>query len=93
MTVVQEHGRLSPSATDQMSVAAVKNAEVFVLESTPGYSSALIWQTGDVVVALSCECSLTTLESVAEEFPSASDPGFADRLAEGFSALADAVHP
>ncbi len=93
VTVVQEHGHLSSSATAQMSVAAVKNAEVFVVESIPGYSSTVVWQTGDVVVALSCECSLTTLESVAEEFPSASDPGFADRVAQGFSTLAGAVHP
>lgn len=93
VTVIQEHGRLSPGATAQMPAAAVKNAEVYVVESEPGYSSTVVWQTGDVVVALSCECSLTTLESVAEEFPSASDPGFADRIAEGFSTLAGAVHP
>jgi len=75
-----------------MPSADVKRADVYVVESDP-YSSTVVWQTGDVVVALSCECSLTTLESVAEEFPSASDPGFVDRVAEGFSALADAVHP
>lgn len=93
VTVVQEHGRLSPQFTERMPMADVKNAEVYVVESEPGYSSTVVWQTGDVVVALSCECALTTLESVAGEFPSASDPGFADRIADGFSALADAVHP
>ena len=93
VAVAQQHGRLSPTATAQMAVASVKNADVYIVASEPGPSSTVVWQTGDVVVALSCECSLTTLESVAEEFPSAADPGFADRVAEGFSALADAVHP
>ena len=92
VTVVQEHGHLSPNATAHMSRADVKGAEVYVVENE-GYSPMVVWQTGDVVVALSCECSLTTLESVAEEFPSASDPGFADRVSQGFSTLADAVHP
>ncbi|NYI42254.1 anti-sigma factor family protein [Demequina lutea] len=92
VTVVQQHGYLSQNATAQMPRADVKNAEVYVVENE-GYSPMVVWQTGDVVVAMSCECSLTTLESVAEEFPSASDPGFADRVAHGFSTLASAVHP
>ena len=92
VTVIQEHGRLAPRATSQMPAASVKKADVYVVASDPGFASTVVWQTGDVVVALSCECSLTTLESVAEEFPSAADPGFADRIAEGFSTLADAVH-
>jgi len=92
VTVKQAHGHLLPSEIAYMPSADVKRADVYVVESDP-YSSAVVWQTGDVVVALSCECSLTTLESVAEEFPSASDPGFVDRIEEGFSALADAVHP
>lgn len=92
VTVVQEHGHLSPDATATMPRADVKGAEVYVVENE-GYSPMVVWQTGDVVVALSCECSLTTLESVAEKFPSASDPGFADRVSHGFSTLADAVHP
>ena len=92
VTVVQEHGHLSPNATAQMPRADVKGAEVYVVENE-GYSPMVVWQTGDVVVALSCECSLTTLESVAEEFPSAADPGFADRITHGLSTLADAVHP
>lgn len=92
VTVKQAHGHLSQSETASMPSADVKRADVFVVESNP-HSSTVVWQTGDVVVALSCECSLTTLESVAEEFPSASDPGFVDRVTEGLSALADAVHP
>jgi anti-sigma factor RsiW len=90
VTVMQEHGYLSESATARMPRAEVKRAEVYVVENE-GHSPMVVWQTGDVVVALSCECSLTTLESVAEEFPSASDPGFADRVVQGFSTLASAV--
>lgn len=91
VTVMQQHGYLSQSATAQMPRANVKRAQVFVVENE-SYSPMVVWQTGDVVVALSCECSLTTLESVAEKFPSASDPGFADRVSQGFSTLASAVH-
>lgn len=91
VTVMQEHGYLSENATAQMPRADVKRAEVYVVENE-GFSPTVVWQTGDVVVALSCECSLTTLESVAEEFPSASDPSFADRVVQGFSTLASAVH-
>ena len=91
VTVMQQHGYLSQGATAQMARADVKRAQVYVVENE-GHSPMVVWQTGDVVVALSCECSLTTLESVAEKFPSASDPGFADRVVQGFSTLAGSVH-
>lgn len=89
VTVVQQHGRLDPHLVAQLPLANVKHADVYVVNS--GYSSTVVWQTGDVVVALSCECSLPTLESVAEEFPSGSDPGFVDRVANGFRSFADAL--
>jgi len=89
VTVVQQHGRLTSRVTDELPLANVQHADVYVVES--GYSSTVVWQTGDVVVALSCECSLPTLEAVAEDFPSGSDPGFVDRVADGFSTFADAL--
>jgi len=93
VNVVQTHGRLSASETALMPSAHVEGANVYIVEAGSGYSSTVVWQTGDVVVALSCECSLTTLESAAREFPSASGPGFVDRVTRGFSTFAGALHP
>jgi anti-sigma factor RsiW len=87
--VVQQHGHLVSSRVEQMPHARVDAADVYVVES--GTSSTVVWQTGDVVVALSCECSLPTLEAVAAEFPAGTDPGFVDRVSEGFSTFADAL--
>lgn len=87
--VVQQHGHLVSSLVEQMPPANVDGADVYVVES--GTSSTVVWQTGDVVVALSCECSLPTLESVAAEFPAGADPGFVDRVSEGFRTFADAL--
>lgn len=87
--VVQQHGHLVSSRVEQMPHARVDAADVYVVAS--GTSSTVVWQTGDVVVALSCECSLPTLESVAAEFPAGTDPGFVDRVSEGLQSLADAL--
>ncbi len=87
--IVQQHGHLTSSLVAQMPHANVDAADVYVVES--GTSSTVVWQTGDVVVALSCECSLPTLESVAAEFPAGTDPGFVDRVSEGLDSFADAL--
>ncbi len=87
--IVQQHGHLASSVVVQMPRASVDAADVYVVES--GTSSTVVWQTGDVVVALSCECSLPTLESVAAEFPAGTDPGFVDRVSEGLDSFADAL--
>jgi len=87
--IVQEHGHLNSALVTQMPRANVDDADVYVVKS--GTSSTVVWQTGDVVVALSCECSLPTLESVAAEFPAGTDPGFVDRVSEGFHTFADAL--
>lgn len=89
ITVVQQHGHLDERLTAALPAAQVARAEAFVVAS--GDSSTVVWQTGDVVVALSCECSVATLESVAEEFPTAQDPSFVDRVADGLDTFADAL--
>lgn len=88
LQIVQQHGHLT-SSVGQMPRADVDGASVYVVDSD--YSPTLVWQTGDVVVALSCECSLDTLASAAAEFPAGTDPGFMERVAEGFESFADAV--
>lgn len=89
ITVVQQHGRLNDGLVGQLPVEEVNGEDVYVLDEGP--TSSVVWQTGDVVIALSCDCTLEELAAVAEEFPSAEEPGFVERVSDGFDALADAL--
>jgi anti-sigma factor RsiW len=86
VVVTQEHAQLA-SEVNTLPRAGVEGIDVYVLSSAE--PAQVVWQTGDVVIALGCECALSTLESVAAEFPTATDPGFVDRVGEGFEELAD----
>jgi hypothetical protein len=86
VVVTQEHAQLA-SEVNMLPRAGVEGIDVYVLSSAE--PAQVVWQTGDVVIALGCECALSTLETVAEEFPTATDPGFVDRVGEGFQELAD----
>lgn len=85
VVVTQEHARLA-SVVDELPRADVEGIDVYVLSSVE--PAQVVWQTGDVVVALGCECALSTLEAVAAEFPTADQPSFVDRVGEGFQELA-----
>lgn len=89
ITVVQQHGRLNDELVDQLPVTEIRDEELYVLSEDP--ASSVVWQTGDVVIALSCECTLAELAAVAHEFPSAEAPSFVERVSDGFEALADAL--
>jgi len=86
VVVTQEHATLIAAAND-LPRANVQGIDVYVVSSEA--PSQVVWQTGDVVIALGCECALATLESVAGEFPTAEGPGLADRVGAGFNELAD----
>lgn len=86
IVVTEEHARLAP-VVDQLPRAAVDGIEAYVLNVAE--PAQLVWQTGDVVIALGCECPLAALEAVAAEFPTADEPSFVDRIGEGFHELAD----
>jgi hypothetical protein len=86
VVVTQEHAQLAAVVAD-LPRADVEGIDVYVLSSVE--PAQVVWQTGDVVVALGCECALSTLESVAAEFPTATHPSFVDRVGEGFEELAD----
>ena len=89
ITVVQQHGQLNDDLVNELPIAEVGGEELYVLSE--GDTSSVAWQTGDVVIALSCECALAELTEVAEEFPSVDEPGFMERVSGGFEALADAL--
>jgi len=82
-------GRFSDGEVTVEIQQNVRGREVFVVQSSP--QATVVWQTGDVVVALSCECSLSTLEDVAGQFPSGNDPGFVERVGDGFQTFASAL--
>lgn len=84
VVVTQEHGRLAPGVED-MPRANVEGIDVYMVSSVE--PAQLVWQTGDVVIALGCECDLSTLESAASEFPRVEGPGFMDRMSDGFEEL------
>ena len=86
VVVTQEHATLTVVAGD-LPRADVTGIDVYVVSSEA--PSQVVWQTGDVVIALGCECALATLESVAGEFPTADGPGLVDRVGAGLDELAD----
>ena len=84
VVVTQEHGTLAPSVHG-MPRANVEGVDVYVVSSVE--PAQVVWQTGDVVIALGCECDLSTLESAAGEFPKVEGPGIADRVSDGLEEL------
>jgi anti-sigma factor RsiW len=86
VVVTQEHGTLSASVHG-MPRANVEGIDVYVISSVE--PAQVVWQTGDVVIALGCECDLSTLEAAAGEFPKVEAPGMLDRVGNGLEELAD----
>ena len=86
VVVTQEHATLIAAASE-LPRADVIGIDVYVVSSAA--PAQVVWQTGDVVIALGCECALATLESVAAEFPTADAPSLVDRVGAGFDELAD----
>lgn len=86
LIVTEEHGTLHPAVQD-FPLANVDAVDVFVIRyANP---AQVAWQTGDVVIAMGCECPLSVLEGAAAEFPTAEGPGTIDRILDGFEELAD----
>ncbi len=86
VVVTEEHGTLAPEVTE-LPLAEVAGMDLYVLSSAN--PARVAWQTGDVVIALGCECDLAVLTAVASEFPSVEGPGFVDRVGDGLQELAD----
>jgi anti-sigma factor RsiW len=86
--VTEQHGQLDPDALHQLPRAAVVGVDAYVLSYDP---AQLVWQTGDVVIAVGCECPIGMLENVAATFPVAEQPGFVDRVIDGLGEMADTV--
>lgn len=86
LIVTEEHGRLT-SSVQELPRADVDSIDLFVVsEADP---AQVVWQTGEVVIALGCNCELEVLERAAAEFPTADAPGLFDRIGDGFEELVD----
>lgn len=90
ITVIQQHGSLVDSFVADLPVANVETTTVYVVQSEP--SPVVVWEAGDVVVALTCECALATLEAVAEQFPCPNPPGFVERIQAGLDQVSSALN-
>lgn len=85
VVVTEQRGDLAPHRVADLPHADVQGVDAYIVRLDP---TQIVWQTGDFVVALTCECALVTLETVAGTFPTNSEPGFFDRLGTGFGQLA-----
>ncbi len=86
--IIEHHGQLVDSLMSDVSRANVDGVVAYVLSDDP---AQIVWQTGDVVISATCECSLYTLESVAEAFPVDAQPGFVDRVSDGMTGFVDVL--
>jgi len=90
MIITERHGRLSASISDYYVSVDLGHGQAYLVSDQP---RQLVWQTGDVVISVTCSCPLTTLEAAASTFPAHDDPTFIDRVLDGLSDIADATTP
>jgi anti-sigma factor RsiW len=86
--VLEQQGRLSPELVADLPLAGVEGVDAYVIGTSP---SRIVWQAGEIVVALSCDCAQGTLEEVAAAFPQDDEPGFVDQVMAGMGVFADAL--
>ncbi|MFV0634222.1 anti-sigma factor family protein [Demequina sp.] len=90
LVVTQQHGQLSPLVAEYYPSVDLGHAPGYLISDWP---RQLVWQTGDVVISLSCTCAAATLESVAVAFPADDEPTFVGRVADGLGEIADLMTP
>lgn len=86
--VTEQHGRLSDSMLAGLPIADVDGIRAYVLDYDPAH---VVWQTGEVVISVACDCGLDTVEAVAAAFPTDTEPGFVDRVTTGLHEFADVL--
>ncbi|WP_062288083.1 anti-sigma factor family protein [Demequina phytophila] len=85
---LEQRGRLAHDRVAALPVVEVGGLDTYVVGTDP---SRLVWQAGELVVALQCECSLDTLEDVAAQFPQDGEPSLADQIMTGLGVFGDAL--
>jgi hypothetical protein len=85
VVVTEQHGDLMLERVADLPRAQVDGIDAYIVRVDP---AQLVWQTGDLVISLTCECAMVTLETVAGNFPTNTEPGFFDRISNGLDELA-----
>ncbi|WP_062461523.1 anti-sigma factor family protein [Demequina soli] len=86
--VHEQQGRLARDLAARLPVITVGDLDAYVAATDP---ISLVWQAGDVVVLVSCDCSVQTLEDVAAAFPQDGEAGPVDQVMAGFAVFSDAL--
>lgn len=85
VVVTEKHGSLIHERVADLPRADVQGIDAYIVRVDP---AQLIWQTGGVVISVTCSCAMVTLETVAGTFPTHTEPGFVDRVQDGLGELA-----
>lgn len=88
VVITEQHGHLSNAFADSAPRLSIGGVDVFLVNTQP---VQLIWQSGRVVIAATCDCAIDTLAPVVASFPSADEPGVIDRIAKGLGVFAGAL--
>ena len=88
VVIVEKRGRLAAVVTGNAPVIGVNDVDVYVVSSAP---LQVLWQSGAVVIAATCECALDTLGTAIAAFPRAGEPGVMDQIGAGLGVFGDAL--
>ena len=88
VVIIEQRGRLSVVIVEQAPTITVNGLDVYVVSSTP---LQVLWQSGPVVIAATCNCAVDTLATAIAAFPKADDPGVMDQIGAGFGVFGDAL--
>lgn len=90
IVVTEQHGRLSPVVAEYYAPVDLGHTDAYLVSDRP---RQLVWQTGDVVISVTCTCASSTLEEAAKAFPAHGDRTAIDRIVDGMSELSELVSP
>ena len=86
--VAEFAGRLNPVSVTGAPVIDLDGVDAYVIDTSP---TRLVWQAGEYVVFLTCDCSTGTLQQVAVAFPRDGEPGAVDQILTGLGVFVDAL--
>ena len=90
IVVTEQHGRLSPVVTEYYAPVDLGHTDAYLVSDHP---RQLVWQTGDVVISVTCTCAPAILEEAALAFPAHGDLTVIDRVLDGAREISDFVTP
>jgi len=88
VVIVEKRGRLASVVVERAPHISVNDVDVYVVNSAP---VQVLWQSGAVVIAATCECAVDTLATAIAAFPQAGEPGVMDQIGAGLGVFGDAL--